>query len=255
MGFGLLRIKLFLEWDSRIGIVMVVALLQGILGLSKLAFVYLYMKEFKVNPSFVSLADGIISLPWILKPFWGMASDKLPLFGYHRKSYLILACLVESFSMFYISLLGTNEYETVFFQLAISLALAFRSMIGEALVVEVSKKFESNPDLTPQEKNAYAARCVSYYFGTKSIGHVISSYFSGLILEFFTPHQSISLLFLEFFFKLRLALSYFYVRNAPPDFGTGHRFPFRGESRVSLIQSGKGCLQGVHPGDQGFSFQ
>ena len=33
----------------------------------------------------------ILNLPWIIKPVYGIVSDFLPLFGYRRKSYLILA--------------------------------------------------------------------------------------------------------------------------------------------------------------------
>src|SRR6266699_6129580 len=34
---------------------------------------------------------AILNLPWIIKPVYGIVSDFLPLFGYRRKSYLILA--------------------------------------------------------------------------------------------------------------------------------------------------------------------
>ncbi len=33
---------------------------------------------------------GIKTLPWIIKPVYGILSDAVPLLGYHRRSYLIL---------------------------------------------------------------------------------------------------------------------------------------------------------------------
>ena len=33
----------------------------------------------------------ILNLPWIIKPVYGIISDFLPLFGYRRKAYLVLA--------------------------------------------------------------------------------------------------------------------------------------------------------------------
>ena len=33
---------------------------------------------------------GIKTLPWIIKPVYGILSDAVPLLGYHRRSYLII---------------------------------------------------------------------------------------------------------------------------------------------------------------------
>jgi hypothetical protein len=37
--------------------------------------------------SLLTLAD----FPWFIKPIYGFISDSVPLFGYHRRSYLVLA--------------------------------------------------------------------------------------------------------------------------------------------------------------------
>lgn len=37
---------------------------------------------------------GIKALPWVIKPVYGLLSDAVPLFGYHRRSYLILFSLM-----------------------------------------------------------------------------------------------------------------------------------------------------------------
>src|SRR5579863_2744417 len=33
----------------------------------------------------------LFNIPWIIKPLYGLVSDFIPLFGYRRKSYLLLA--------------------------------------------------------------------------------------------------------------------------------------------------------------------
>src|SRR6516225_3029529 len=33
----------------------------------------------------------LFNLPWIIKPLYGLVSDFIPLFGYRRKSYLLIA--------------------------------------------------------------------------------------------------------------------------------------------------------------------
>ena len=60
------------------------------MGLSDLAVSYLYKDDFKMSPSEVAIYSSIVSLPWVVKPIWGMISDTIPFFGYRRKSYLIL---------------------------------------------------------------------------------------------------------------------------------------------------------------------
>lgn len=42
-------------------------------------------------PLQVALFMGLANLPWTLKPLIGFISDSVPLFGYRRRSYLLLA--------------------------------------------------------------------------------------------------------------------------------------------------------------------
>ena len=39
-----------------------------------------------LNPAEVSEYLAILTLPWVIKPLYGLVSDYLPLFGYRRKS-------------------------------------------------------------------------------------------------------------------------------------------------------------------------
>jgi BT1 family len=40
-------------------------------------------------------AVGVFTLPWVLKPLYGFMSDGLPIFGYRRRSYMLLSGLVS----------------------------------------------------------------------------------------------------------------------------------------------------------------
>jgi len=53
-----------------------------------------YLKEVHGwTPFQITAYITLFNLPWIIKPFYGLVSDFIPLFGYRRKSYLILANL------------------------------------------------------------------------------------------------------------------------------------------------------------------
>src|ERR1700761_1531899 len=50
-----------------------------------------YLKEaMGWTPVQVTAFITVFNLPWIIKPLYGLISDFVPLFGYRRKSYLIL---------------------------------------------------------------------------------------------------------------------------------------------------------------------
>lgn len=41
----------------------------------------------------VAVLVGLAGLPWVVKPLYGFISDSIPLFGYRRRSYLMLCGL------------------------------------------------------------------------------------------------------------------------------------------------------------------
>ena len=53
---------------------------------------YYYLKEvYGWTPVQVTAFITVFNLPWIVKPVYGFISDFVPLFGYRRKSYLVIA--------------------------------------------------------------------------------------------------------------------------------------------------------------------
>ena len=51
-----------------------------------------YLKQvFAMTPVQITAYLTILNFPWFIKPLYGIVSDFLPVFGYRRKSYLMLA--------------------------------------------------------------------------------------------------------------------------------------------------------------------
>src|ERR1700739_2223339 len=42
----------------------------------------------------IATSLAVLDVPWVVKPLYGMVSDFLPLFGYRRRSYLVVANVV-----------------------------------------------------------------------------------------------------------------------------------------------------------------
>ena len=83
---------------------------NGMASLPGLAVSYLLKDVLKMTASQASYFGAVTLLGWVIKPLWGMISDALPLFGYRRKSYLILTSLVASAVWF---MLGQVENYTI----------------------------------------------------------------------------------------------------------------------------------------------
>ena len=105
------------------------------------------------QPIFFLLKDGLrlsagetatflalVSVAWNIKPLYGLTSDFFPLFGYRRKSYLLLTTALAAAGWF---LLGSQAAYTYGPSLVIlmvcGLGLAFSDVLCDAVMVETGK--------------------------------------------------------------------------------------------------------------------
>src|SRR6516225_1013978 len=87
-------------------LVYVVEGLGQIVGLISQPLNY-YLKEVHGwSPLQVTAFVTLFNLPWIIKPIYGLVSDFLPLFGYRRKSYLIIANIAATVGYLWVTQLN-----------------------------------------------------------------------------------------------------------------------------------------------------
>lgn len=111
-----------IHWSFVVGVIVIYGASQGIGGsVFKVSSDYYWKDVQKIQPSEAQVYSGIISIPWIVKPLWGLLTDVLPVAGYKRRPYFVLAGSIlllfknkKSVSRFnYISAhsrnLGTNQ--------------------------------------------------------------------------------------------------------------------------------------------------
>ena len=100
-----------------------------------------YMKEvlhFDEAQSTSYLA--VLTLPWIIKPLYGLVSDFIPLFGYRRKSWLLLLNVISAGAFFWLT--GLDEPSKIVFALLLTaFGTAASDVIVDALMVENGQKF------------------------------------------------------------------------------------------------------------------
>jgi len=157
--------------------ILLVYFVQGILGLARLAVSFFFKDELGLTPAEVAALMGIVALPWVLKPLFGLISDSWPLFGYRRRSYLILAGFLGSGAWVYLALGVTTPWQATLAISISSLAIAVSDVIVDSVVVERVRGESASKTGTLQ----------SLCWGSTALGGMITAYFSGQLLAHFSP--------------------------------------------------------------------
>ncbi len=149
---------------------------QGILALSRLAVSFFLKDELLLSPVQMSAIIGISTTPWMIKPLYGFISDSFPLFGYHRKPYILLSGIIGCAAWVCLgTVVHTSSMATMMILLS-SLSVAISDVIIDSIVVQRARI----------ETEANVGSLQSLCWGTTAIGGLCTAYFSGLLLEYFS---------------------------------------------------------------------
>jgi MFS family permease len=110
-----------------------------------------YLKQtFGWTPVQVSAYLTILNLPWIIKPVYGIVSDFLPLFGYRRKAYLVLANAAAAVAYGWVTQI-TQPSQLIFVLLLTAYAMAISSTLCGAILVENGQRFGASDAFVNQQ--------------------------------------------------------------------------------------------------------
>ncbi|KAI3469586.1 hypothetical protein Pfo_026249 [Paulownia fortunei] len=152
--------------------VAMVYFVQGVLGLSRLAVNFYLKDDLHLDPAETAIISGVSSLPWLVKPLYGFISDSFPLFGYRRRSYLVLSGLLGAFSWSLMATFVDSKYGVAFCILLGSLSVAFSDVVVDSMVVERARG----------ESQSMSGSLQSLCWGSSAFGGIVSSYFSGSLV-------------------------------------------------------------------------
>lgn len=158
--------------------ILMVYFVQGIIGLSRLAISFFLKDELGLRPAQVAAMIGIAALPWVIKPLFGFLSDSLPLFGYRRRSYLVLSGFLGTLSWIMLATVVHTAWAATAAIALSSLSIAISDVIADSLVVERAR----------QESMSDAGSLQSLCWGTSAAGGILTAYLSGLLLEHFSTY-------------------------------------------------------------------
>jgi hypothetical protein len=98
----------------------------------------------------VSAYLTIFNFPWIIKPIYGAVSDFVPLFGYRRKPYLLVANLIATSAFFWVTRLTAPGQLAWALQLT-AYTMAISSAVCGALLVENGQRLGESGKFVNQQ--------------------------------------------------------------------------------------------------------
>ncbi|MGK7877892.1 MAG: folate/biopterin family MFS transporter [Xenococcaceae cyanobacterium] len=156
--------------------ILTVYFVQGILGLARLAVSFFLKDDLALSPAEVAALMGIAALPWVIKPVFGFISDGVPLFGYRRRTYLVLSGILGTLSWVALATVVNTAWAATVAIVLTSLSVAISDVIVDSLVVERARK----------ESLGQAGSLQSLSWGFSALGGLITAYLSGWLLEHLT---------------------------------------------------------------------
>ena len=122
----------------------------------------------------ISASLSVLDLPWIIKPLWGAISDFVPLFGYRRRPYLVLANMAACVAFAWVAMIDTTTALIPALVLTAT-AMAISSTLSGALLVETGQKTNNS------------ANYVNQQWLCNNIAQMIAVVMAGYLIEFLSP--------------------------------------------------------------------
>lgn len=96
------------------------------------------------NAAAVASFSAALTLPWMVKPLYGLLTDFVPLFGYRRRSYLLLATGTTTVGLLALFALFTHDIsrQALFFALFLpAVGIAVADVVIDAVMVEQGQRY------------------------------------------------------------------------------------------------------------------
>jgi MFS family permease len=121
-----------------------------IVGLISQPLNYYLKQALGWTPVQVTAFITVFNLPWVIKPLYGLVSDFVPLFGYRRKSYLIIANVVAVGGYFWVTRLTAPGDLLIALSLT-AYAMAISSTLCGAVLVENGQRLHESGAFVNQQ--------------------------------------------------------------------------------------------------------
>jgi hypothetical protein len=98
----------------------------------------------------IAASLSVLDVPWVIKPLYGMVSDFLPLFGYRRRSYLLVSNAAAVAAFLWVTQVIAPDSIVIALVLT-SIAMAISSTLCGALLVENGQRHNASAAFVNQQ--------------------------------------------------------------------------------------------------------
>jgi MFS family permease len=138
-----------------------------------------YLKQvYQWTPVQIAGFLTVLNLPWFLRPLYGVISDFFPLFGYRRKTYLIVANGLAA-AAYLLILQVSSPGSLAFLLLLTAYGMAIASTLCGALLVENGQKFDTCGAFVNQQWLWF------------NVATIFASLAGGLLIEWLAPLSAV----------------------------------------------------------------
>ncbi|CAI5735985.1 unnamed protein product [Hyaloperonospora brassicae] len=119
---------------------------QGFSSFTVLAVNFFFKENLQLAPTQSQLLQMVTKVPWRVKPVYGILSDSLPLWGYHRKSYMVLCSVLgiaAALALAHPAFVTTSTVAVLVLMLQ-SLSAAVIDVVIDARIVEFARRDPDN---------------------------------------------------------------------------------------------------------------
>lgn len=141
---------------------------------------FFMLRQLGLTAADMSAIFALLMIPWVVKPAYGLIVDLFPLFGLHRKSYLVASHLLALFAMVPLAF-GQQPVVIIggLFGLAIAMSIATAIMLG--LAAETGAR---------DGKTSHYFSAQSYYYYLGNVGALLAA---GFLCQSFAPQFSLTI--------------------------------------------------------------
>lgn len=137
------------------------------LSFPAIATQFIFITHLKVPPVTLALCYSLISLPWILKPFYGFISDKYNVVDLgRRRPYIAYSGLLASYMYLHLGQVVTRFYLLVSSLVLISFLICFADVCADSITVEMVKKGENEKTKGIMQSNNWISRATGTVCGS-----------------------------------------------------------------------------------------
>lgn len=160
-------------------------------GITKIVMRKFLKSDLKLDAGQAGTVQTLASAGWFVKAFYGLISDRVPIFGYRRKSWLVITNLAAGVAWLLLVMERGPTYGLMILAVtSVNIMIAFADVICDGLMVETSQRLEERYGVTTGTANRPLQ---SMQWMGAFLAIFISSIVGGVIAQFYTLRTAAAL--------------------------------------------------------------